>query len=301
MTTSFLKVPSIHSLKPLLTVVLFVLITGLADIVLAKATSTEPIIDITVQDNLISANLVDAPLIDVLQRVKQEFGFKAHFHGDLTERLTLSFTDIPLDKCLRQLTINHSLSVASLPTTTKAPERNEAKQIAEVWVISRSETSKTPYTAPAAPLRPPPDPTNDMVDGSEGSSEQSENGDLESVPLDQLLNNPEAERSAQLKAIKNLAEIGDSTSVLTMAEFLGSEDLELRQMLVKAISSVQNEQSTQVLGQVIRTDSDPVIRKIALRALGKRRDDNDAQVFLEEALNDSDEEVKALANQLITQ
>jgi hypothetical protein len=301
MTISFLKVPYTHLLKTLLTVVLFLLVADLTGIALAKTISTTPIIEITFQDELISAKLIDAPLIDVLQRVKEEFGFKAHFHGDLTELLTLSFTDIPLDKCLRLLTVNHSLSVASLPTTTEPPEQNEAKQIAEVWVISRSATSKTFNTTPAAPLRPPPVLTNDTVDVSEESPEQSADGELESVPLDQVLNNPNAEKSAQLKAIKNLVETGDSASVMAMAEFLGNEDKEVRQMLVDGISSVQNEESTQILGHVLQTDPEPEIRKTAVRALGKRKNDNDAQAFLEEARNDSDDEVKTLAEQLLTQ
>ena len=301
MTTSLLKVPYIRSLKSLLTVVLFLLVADLAATALAKTISTTPIIEITLKDELISAELVDAPLIDVLQRVKKEFGFKAHFHGDLSELLTLSFTDIPLDKCLRLLTINHSLSVASLPTTTEQPEQNEAKHIAEVWVISRSETSKTFNTTPAEPPRPAPALTSDTVDVSEELQEPSEKGDIEGVPLDQLLNNPNAEKSAQLNAIKNLVAIGDSASVMAMAEFLGNEDKEVRQMLVNGISLVQNEESTQVLGQVLQTDSDPEIRKIAVRALGKRKNDNDAQAFLEEALNDSDDEVKALVDQILIQ
>ena len=120
MTLSFLRVPFIDLLRTLLITMNFLLFVGLAT--LASAAS----IEITVKDDLISAELVDAPLIDVLQRVKQEFGFKAHFHGDLSELISLSFTDFPLEKCLQQLTSNHSLSVASL-STTQLPEKNDEK------------------------------------------------------------------------------------------------------------------------------------------------------------------------------
>ena len=58
---------------------------------------------------------------------------------------------------------------------------------------------------------------------------------------------------------------------MTMAEFLGTEeDKEVRRMLVNGISSVQNNESTQVLGQVIKNEPDPEIRLIAIRALGQR-------------------------------
>lgn len=301
MTKFFLKVPSGNLLRSLLIAVLILLVADLTGSTSAEIISTPPIMEITFQDGLISVDLVDAPLIDVLQRIKEEFGFKAHFHGDLTELITLSFTDIPLDKCLRQLTANHSLSVASLPTTQPS-EQNEAKQIAEVWVLSRSSTSKTLNVTPVLPVIPSPDYSDDTDKASEDTPEQLDNEEPESVPLDQLLNDPDAEKSSQRQAIKKLAEIGGSASVMAMAEFLSNEeDKELRQLLVNEISSVQNEESTQVLGQVIQSESDPEIRKIAIRALGQRQNDNAARALLEEALNDTDEEVKALADQLLTQ
>ena len=300
MALSFLKVPSNNFLRSLLILGMFLLFADVTSSVLAETVSPPLIMDITVQDDLISAVLVNAPLIDVLQQIKQEFGFKAHFHGNFTELITLSFTDIPLGKCLRQLTANHSLSVVSLPAT-RALEEDAAKQISEVWILSRSKTSKTFNIPPAEPLTPAPALTNETINSDGEFPEQPENEEQESVPLDQLLNNPNTDKSALQKAITDLAEIGDSASVMALAEFLDNEDKEVRQLLINGISSFQNEESTQVLGQVLQTDSDPEIRKIAVRALGRRQNDSVAKAFVKEALNDADEEVKALADQLITE
>ncbi|MDX2480298.1 MAG: hypothetical protein QNK24_08165, partial [Desulfuromusa sp.] len=183
MTISFLRIPFIDLLRALLITINCLLFAGLAT--LASAATME----ITVKNDLISVELVDVPLIEVLQRVKQEFGFKAHFHGDLSELITLSFTDFPLEKCLQQLTANHSLSVASL-TTTKIPEQNDRKQIAEVWVISRSSISRNVNVPPVAPVLQSSDLINNTAKIKEEAPELTDAGERERVTLEQLLNDP---------------------------------------------------------------------------------------------------------------
>lgn len=255
---------------------------------------------ITFQDDLISAELVDAPLVDVLRRIRQEFGFKVHFHGNADERLTLSFTDLPLDKSLRLLTVNHSLSVVTEAMSGSA-KQDEARRITEIWVLSRSTIAKPVRSAPVVPVAASPDPTDDMAALPEDSLEQPEMAGVESVSLEEVLNNPFADTAQQRQAIQKLVEKGDDESVRAMASYLGNEDKEVRQLLVNGIASMQNAQSTQILGQVIENESDPEIRKIALLAIGQRKDDPAAQAFLQNALNDADEEVKAMADELLTQ
>ncbi|WP_459944651.1 HEAT repeat domain-containing protein [Desulfocastanea catecholica] len=300
MTRSFPQVSAVIFFRVLFFVTCCLVITcrpGGAATEVPEKTST---LHITFQDELISADLVDAPLVEVLQRIKEEFGFKVNIHGDVNERLTLSFSDLPLDKCLRLLTVNQSLSVV-----TEAPPRTskqeEARRITEIWVLSRSAITKSMRSTPAAPMPASPGPTDTMAVPREDSSEQPEGAGEESVSVEEVLNNPFAERSQQQQAIQELANKGDDESVRALASYLGNEDKEVRQLLVNGIASIQNAQSTQILGQVIQDESDPEIRKIALLALGQRKDDQVAQAFLQKALDDADEEVKTLADQLLTQ
>jgi hypothetical protein len=300
MMISFKKNPSIYLLRSLLFAMLFLSVAVLAGITLAETISSSSRMEITFKDDLITAELVDVPLVDVLQRIKQEFGFKAHFHGDLTELITLSFTDLPLEKCLQQLTANHSLSVASL-APAKLTGQNDEKQIAEIWVLSRSAISSNVNVAPVASVIPSSDLMNNTAKVNAVPPELTDDGEQEAVPLEQLLNDPDAKRSNQYQAIKELAAVGDAASVQTMAESLDNKDKDVRQLLVTGISSVNNEESTRVLGQVLQNDSDLDVRKIALRALGQRKEDAAAQAFLTEAMTDGDEEVKAMAEQILTQ
>ena len=256
--------------------------------------------EITFRDQLISAELVDAPLIDVLQRIQQEFGFKAHYHGDLTEQISLSFTDMPLLKCLQQLTVNQSLSVATQPTR-EIPEQSEAKQITEIWVLSRSTNAPTPGIIAAAPVLPELGDPDVAVDTVEDSFGQEFDAQAEGVPSDQPVNLDNNEEISKQQTIKNLAAIGDSASVMAMAEFTHDVDQEIRQLSVSAIGSVDSVESTHLLGQVLSDESDAEIRKIALRALSGRQHEPTAKTFLEGALNDADAGVKTLAHQLLAQ
>lgn len=270
--------------------------------IFAETTSSTPVMEVTFQDDLISAKLVDAPLIEVLQRLKKEYGFKAHFHGDLSEKITLTFTDLPLDKSLQLLTAGHSVSVVS--KTNSGLEQNESRQIAEVWVLSRSITStarKTPPPPPGAQAKALPAQPDDTVMPQEQSLEQPESSGQENISLEQILNDPDAERNNQRQAIQQLINIGDSASVITMAAFLDNQDKEIRQMLVNGIGSINSTESTQVLGQVLQTEADPEIRMTALRALGQRKGDETARAYLENARDDMDEEVRNLANQVLAE
>ncbi len=300
MTRSYPQVSAVIFFRCLFFVIFCLFITCLPGNSATEEPQATSIVHITFQDELISAELVDAPLVEVLEQIKQEFGFKVNIHGDVNERLTLSFSDLPLDKCLRLLTVNQSLSVVT-EATPGASKQEDPRRITEIWVLSRSAITKSMRSTPPAPMPAPPGPADDMAGLREDSSEQPEIAVEESASLDEVLNNPFADTAQQQQAIQQLAQKGDDESVSAMASYLGNEDREVRQLLVNGIASIDNAQSTQILGQVVQNESDPEIRKIALRALGQRKGDSAAQAFLQKALDDADEEVKTLADQLLTQ
>ncbi|TKB28079.1 hypothetical protein FCL47_00890 [Desulfopila sp. IMCC35006] len=200
MTVSNIKVSSLFLLKTWLCAIFFGFVAGQINPAWAAEPSAAPTMDITFQEQLISAELVDVPLIDVLQRIQQEFGFKAHFHGDLTEPITMTFTDMPLLKCLKNLTINQSLSVATRPANAEAGSE-AAKQIAEIWVLSRSKTAQPVNMYPASPEtqdHPQPElqapgPSEVPVNAGEESAGQEINAPQENGPADQPVNDGNSE------------------------------------------------------------------------------------------------------------
>lgn len=264
----------------------------------AEAAAASPVLDVTVRDQLISANLVNAPLIDVLQQVQQEFGFQAHFHGDLTELITLSFSDMPLFKSLQLLTANQSLSVVTRPDAQGA-KTDDAKQVAEIWVLSRSTKNPPPPMNSAAPVVA--DPSTPEVDNTVGEDVIGEvvDAQVDQLSLDQA--EQPMEEGNKLQAITNLAAIGDPAAIMAMAEYTRDVDEETRRMSVSALGSLNNPESTQILGQVLHDEPEVDIRRIAVQALGQRKHEATARTFLEEALNDTDAGIKNLAQELLAQ
>ncbi len=264
----------------------------------AEAVAASPVMDITFRDQLISTRLVDAPLIEVLQRVQQEFGFKAHFHGDLTEPITLSFNDTPLLKSLQLLTANQSLSIATR-SGKKVAKPGDAKEVAEIWVLSRSTQNHSPPVNSAAPaiVNPGIPEIADAV--SEDSIDQIVDAQVAQLGLDQA--EQQREENNKQQTIANLAVTGDPAAVMALAEFTHDADEEIRRMSVSAIGSMNNTESTHILGQVLHDEPVPEIRRIAVQALGERKQEATARTFLEEALNDTDAGIKNLARQLLAE
>jgi HEAT repeats len=300
MTASFLKVPGIRSLRWLLLAGICLLSAGLTGSLLARTLSAAPNMKITVQNELISVNLVNAPLIDVLQNLEKEFNFKAHLLGDISEPVTLSFVDMPLVKCLQRLTAKHSLSVAYHQGAGQDGQK-VTRRIAEIWVLGGGATGKKPNFVPrtAIPVAPAPAVGHAAGDAGDDSADLADDTVEDNTLLDKIFDDPNADKAKQRQTVQDLVSIGDAESVLTMAEYLVTADKELRQVLVNGISAVKNEQSTLVLGQVLQSESDPDIRKIAVRTLAQRQNDSVAKGLLEEALNDKNEDVKTLAQKLL--
>jgi HEAT repeat protein len=148
---------------------------------------------------------------------------------------------------------------------------------------------------------PAPNQPDSNVNTGENSLEMMEALQQEGVLTDQASDDQKKEMSSRRQTINNLITIGDSASVMAMAEYTRDADKEMRKLAVTGISLIQSEESTQVLGQVLQDESDPEIRRIALRALSQRQNDVAAQALLEGALNDADPEATNLSDQMLTE
>lgn len=219
-------------------------------------------IDMTIQDNVISADLRDARLQDILLAVGKQLGCVLHLTGDLSERLTLSFSSLPLEKGLKRLTGRHSLSLVYNRIPPPVSQGDETiKDISGIWVFSRSpaKTSNLPQ------------------------AEQ-----------------PDDAASLQ-RALDELRRSGDDAAVMAVAAFLRHEQKEFRRKAVEGICSVQSTDAAQALVPVLSDEPDAKIRLTALRALVYRFNDPNTQIAVTKALSDPDEEIQKLATQLLEQ
>lgn len=257
-------------------------------------------IEIDVQNNMISVDLIEARLGDILLAIGEKAGFKSHLSGDLSERLTMTFSDVPLEKGLKRLVGKHSLSLLydqaqSSPSATQ----NGDKKIAEIWVISRNSSLSGNRTVPAQVPVAPENP-NETLPGQDASlspplTEQA-------IPQQAAIPEEEKDDYAELQqALDDLLERGDAAAVTAAAAFLNHADMEFRRMAIEGLSTVQSSDATRALGRVLSNEPDAELRMMALRALAERQGDPDAQTIMSRALNDPDQEIQALADQLLSQ
>lgn len=294
------KAPPVQLVAKIAVAVLTLLTVHQTSMAEVRTRNNLAFIEINIQDNLISADLIEAPLEDILLAIGKQAGFKPHLSGDLSERLTLTFTDIPLEKGLKRLVGKHSLSLLYNQPQSSTPEtQNGDKEIAEIWVISRTGSSSGMRTVPEQVSIAPENP--DEIPAGQEPSLSPPTTEQDMVQPD-ALPAEEKDDSAELQqAMDDLLERGDTAAVTAAAAFLNHENGEFRRMTIEGLSTVQTGDSTRALGRVLSDEPDAELRMIALRALAEREGDPDAETIMGRALNDPDQEIQALANQLLNQ
>ena len=257
-------------------------------------------IEIDVHNNLISVDLIEARLGDILLAIGEKAGFKPHLSGDLSERLTLTFVDVPIEKGLKRLVGKNSLSLLYNQAQSPSPgTQNGDKKIAEIWVIGRNKMPSGNRSAPAQASIAPENP-NEPLPGQDASL--SPPPTEQEIPQQAAIPEEEKDDSAALQqAMDDLLERGDAVAVTAAAAFLNHEDIEFRRMAIEGLSTVQTGDATRALGRVLSNEPDAELRMMALRALAERQGDSDAQTMISRALNDPDQEIQALADQLLGQ
>ena len=94
---------------------------------LAAAEKQRTSIHVTIAQGLLTVDLRDAPLADVLQAIAEKASFRLTLRGDLSTPVTWSFTGVPLAKGIERLVGDNSLMMIHVPT-------NDASLLSQVWV-----------------------------------------------------------------------------------------------------------------------------------------------------------------------
>lgn len=300
MVTASPAAPTMHLVAKIAVAVLALLTIHQAPMAEVRTRDNLAFIEIDVHNNLISVDLIEARLGDILLAIGEKAGFKSHLSGDLSERLTLTFIDVPIEKGLKRLVGKHSLSLLyNQAQSPSSATQNGDKKIAEIWVIGRSNSSSGNRTGPAQVSIAPENP-NETLPGQDASlslppTEQE-------IPQQAAIPEEEKDDSAELqRAMDDLLDRGDTAAVTAAAAFLNHEDIEFRRMAIEGLSTVQTSDATRALGRVLSNEPNAELRMMALRALAERQGDADAQTIMSRALDDPDQEIQALADQLLGQ
>lgn len=286
-----------------------------AQVSTATATGKRSEIEVNLKKGTLSVQLSNRPLADVLKIIGDEVGFRLMVFGSLESRITQDFSNLPLSEGIRRLVGNRS--VAIMYRIVDAPEnRKELQDIKEVWVFDSAEAagdgpvSETQEEGLKIDVTVVSPETESPKDPEETSPVQADAAGIKAAatyPLfdkesdvgywaDRLINSED--RSGREQAITELERIGSDEAVTAIAIAFADNDAELRRHAVESLGRIDNDKVVQLLGQALLGDRDPTVRLSAARCFAERNSEV-SRAFLNTALKDKDERVRAFAGKAL--
>lgn len=299
---------------------LIVLMPG-AQVPMATDAGQRSEIAVNLQEGTLSVHISDMPLVDILQIIGDEAGFRLMVLGPLESRITQNFSNISLSKGIRRLVGNRSIAI--IYQIVDAPDnRKELQDIKEVWVFDSAEaaadsrvsdTQKELLKIDVAVVSSDDLMQSEKIESDDPGKNNPPRPDAAGIKeaatyppfdkesdvgywADRLINNDD--RSSRERAITELQRIGSDDAVAAIATAFADNDVELRRHAVESLSRIDSDNAVQLLGQALLGDKDPSVRLSAVRHFANHHSEV-SRAFLNTALTDKDGQVQALARQAL--
>ncbi len=253
-------------------------------------------IEVAVRQGLLSVNLRDAPLADVLQAIGEQAGFRVIIKGDLSAPVTWSFTQAPVDKALRRLLQNTS------SVLIYAPSRDGGIGPLVEVIVLETKADAAARTAQIARMIPAK-----RTGGSRKTAVVSLNDDREDRlrAVQRLANKPDAAATKDLALLLSededpmirriaaiaLGKIGGARAEAALTGALEDEDSLVRGRAIQALARKWGHKAVGSLGKTLMKDPDPTVRRQAALSLG-RMSGEEALEALQAAQGDADYAVR---------
>ena len=245
-----------------------------------------PGIQVEFHEGLLTLRASQAPFVDVIRAIGAEAGFETRVYGDLDVKLDRRLDAVPLERALEDLL----KGVSNAMRFNGTPDR----QLTEIFLYGDTGTA----TARKEPLTETLENTivtqtldSERANDIDRSVERARAGDHEAiVELAGLLreNTDPAVRGAAAVA---LGKIGDVTAIDILQNGVRDNSRMVRIRAIRALAIIRNDQSTQVLADVLFNHSDIRTRLLAAWALGQQGTPL-AKSYLETAQDDGNELVR---------
>ena len=240
------------------------------------------------QDGLLTLRAVNAPLGEVIAEIGARAGFKTTFYGAVDSRLDRSFDEVPLDRVLRELLAG----VSNIVLFDDAAQ----PRVTEILLFGAAGPDKVP-----AQLEADPEPaTATVIDRSldaeqaeqfSRSAERGRGGDAEAVAEVAALLRSDPDPAIRGAAAAALGDIGSAEAVVALQGGVRDENRTVRIRSIRALAGIDNDQSTQILADLLFNHADTRTRLLAAWALGQQGSPL-AQSYLETARDDGNDLVR---------
>jgi len=242
-------------------------------------------IHVTFEDGLLTVDVREAPLGDVVRVIGERAGARVIISNDITTRVTGSFTRVPLEEGIRRLVRGHSLVLVYAPSGSRAA----AGVLSEIQVIGSSRLADVQTRT-------------HVLTGSDADSADHA-GQLRAVGM--LAGRRDAAAAADLarmlsadpdpvirtQAATALGRVGTAEAATALTAALGDQAVSVRVQGVHALRMVEGVRALGRLREVLTRDPDSRVRRAAARALAELPGE-DARWALEVGTSDPDDSVR---------
>ena len=253
----------------------------------AQPIADSSIKEVAVERGRLTLSVQNAMLAEVLQAIGEEAGIAIEIHGDLTEHITISFTDILLEEGLRQLLRGQSFAFSY------APSGREAKRSS---LIAISVLTRSRLESPA---------TGRKVSAIGEQREKlrrihvlARQKDTKAVRELSTLALSDPSPFVRRRAVSALGQLRNQETLAPLTWALKDQSSSVRIQALRGIKNLKGGDAIGDLQAMVVNDPDPAVRRQAVRLLSTIRSPEVPQV-LEWAVADHNAAVSREAKQAV--
>lgn len=246
-----------------------------ASLAAADAAPTLPTLNVAAERGLLSVDVRQAPLADVLRRIGERAGFVVTIRGDLSRPVTQGFSGVLLEEGLRRLTRGESLALVYASRGPGGPP-----QLTELLVYATPPQLARPRAGDAS--RPAKFQRISALARQRDAAAVAELAGFLAGDPDPLVRSRAADTLGRMQGAA-------AASALTRAR--ADEAASVRIRVLMALRRLEGPAAVVLLRDALLADPDPGVRRAAAWVLGALRNET-ARSALESALGDRDESVR---------
>lgn len=218
-------------------------------------------VHVEIHDGLLSVDVGNVPLSDVLMKIGEEAGVQMDLHDDLGTLEPRSFSDLPLEEGIRQLVGDHGMVMEYSDGEGAATPRLSA-----VRVYRRGDPGTV---SQRLPLEQPDEPEmKEITSTSVGTT-------IDIAMLEEALDHEDA--AVRLKAVEYSLRVGGPETITLLAEVaIEDEDPSVRAAAVQNLAAMGGPKARSVI-KAAQNDPDEEVRLLAegilAQMLAKQRTD----------------------------
>lgn len=245
----------------------------------------QPSFELSVHDGLLSANITNAPLREVMAELARQVPLRVFVADDVSDdNISVTFENLPFETGLRR--ILQGKNYLLIHERSPSPSAENGLSVAQIRVMPAGEAGPLPEIGAEATPSPMDIPA---------TVEQPQTSLAELMTEALQAEQPDARVDA-LQALVNRQQEGDVWPTIVAA--LGDQDPIVRRVALVLLEQAQASIPVEPLARMALADPDAELRMEALRHLVEAQGEG-ALTYLQQAVQDPDPRVSAQARNLL--